>query len=191
MRRRRDAANRLSCYAAAADALSGALVFAVAFLFLAAAKVSADTAEEACLVHAEISDKARLLQKFSLHEEYGSKLQPGNHEGNSLVHVPTNPCDVASPDTHGLSDEAEHAEEVCEYYIVVRSALTRVEPLFANNAKTNLSDDLLEELLDVPEELCAHNVRLPEELAYVDAVTQPALCLQLRNFLKDSGDEPR
>mmetsp|Transcript_126264 Transcript_126264/g.252242 ORF Transcript_126264/g.252242 Transcript_126264/m.252242 type:complete len:160 (+) Transcript_126264:70-549(+) len=153
--------------------------------------VEADTPEEVSEVHADISDKARLLQKFGLHEEYASTLEPGNHNGDSLVHVRTNPCDIASSDDHGQAEPtATPVEEDPEYFIVMRSALKRVEPLFAKNANACLDDDMLEALLDVPEELCQHSDSLPEELAYVDAANQPALCMQLRTFLEDCSDEP-
>jgi len=152
--------------------------------------VVADTDDETRQLEEDILDRAQLLQRFSLHEEY---VQPAE--------APAEVSAVAQ-----TSEAPAGTGEDVEYYIVVRKELQRIEEVLQQlpsaiksgedlnlQAATplQLDDEDLGRLLNVPEDFAAgaRGAGLPEELAAIDIFTHPALCSRLRAFLEAIGSE--
>mmetsp|Transcript_31088 Transcript_31088/g.89155 ORF Transcript_31088/g.89155 Transcript_31088/m.89155 type:complete len:178 (-) Transcript_31088:258-791(-) len=136
--------------------------------------VVGNTEEEEELAREDILERARLLQRYSLHEE--------------------TPVSEQAPQASSDQPVPEANAENVEYYIVVRRELRRLEAMAScpDSMGSELGDEDLERLLDVPEEFVgASSVGgMPEDLAVIDSFTHPVLCARLCSFLGDA-DEPR
>eukprot|EP00747_Dinoflagellata_sp_TGD_P032645 gnl/TRDRNA2_/TRDRNA2_136117_c3_seq2.p1 gnl/TRDRNA2_/TRDRNA2_136117_c3~~gnl/TRDRNA2_/TRDRNA2_136117_c3_seq2.p1 ORF type:complete len:208 (+),score=53.68 gnl/TRDRNA2_/TRDRNA2_136117_c3_seq2:50-625(+) len=150
--------------------------------------VVADSPEEEREIEKEILDKAALLQKFGLHEEDGLIPQ---RSGSCQAAGRSPAATAADGAVAGEARRHGGVDGTCEYYVVVQSALREAEALLQRGGAESVPDALLEQLLDVPEELCGGQGAgpLPNRLAILDSYTHPELCVRLHEYLEGTDEE--
>eukprot|EP00406_Dinophysis_acuminata_P022961 CAMPEP_0179354284 /NCGR_PEP_ID=MMETSP0797-20121207/76769_1 /TAXON_ID=47934 /ORGANISM="Dinophysis acuminata, Strain DAEP01" /LENGTH=166 /DNA_ID=CAMNT_0021069377 /DNA_START=1 /DNA_END=497 /DNA_ORIENTATION=+ len=161
--------------------------------------VVADTEEEEQHAREEILERAAWLQRFGLVED-GWQFAKGAPDDDGRPERPAAADDGKSAAVGAARDTGASLD--LEYYIVVRAALHEAEALLGGSGRGGaatsaaaaepLDEDVLDALLNVPDEMCHADraARLPQELAIIDTWTHPALCAQLRDYLGDeSGSE--